>query len=413
MKIISTLILILGPFLIQAQPTLKGSMESSFKEYMPFDGSYIPLKNNSSIMLYDMENPSHPIEINWETKLFNTIPFQIQNGRYLETSGDNYLIKDIETHNTILKVRKLWEWSAKGGIGQLDKEGEKSFSYLYFDFSGEPIDTLTETEYFRLFPTADEGFFRWFSILGRNSGMLPFSEGLTTIKSPESLFGYMNKSMRIIITPQFLISGSFYEGLASVQNKDHQWGFIDKEGKTVIPFNYHAQPTRFSCGMAQVTNNKGKKGYINPSNELVIPAIYTYATPFYKGHALVRKEINSPILLINKEGKVVERYDSKYYYLEDFNIKIPLHYETEKFSPTLRQLMDTGKAIFKKEGRYGLIDIHGDIILDFNYKVLKGYKNGLMLARTSTYEKGKTVVRNGIIDESGEFLFLFQEGDGF
>ncbi|WP_200978277.1 WG repeat-containing protein [Echinicola sp. 20G] len=409
----SILFLSLFPLFLMAQPTLKGNMESSFREYMPFDGSYITLKNNSSILLYDMENPSRPHKINWEPQLFNTIPFQIQSGHCLETSGDNYLIKDIANNNTVLKVRVLWEWSKNGGIAQLNYEGERDLSYLYFDFRGEPIDTLTKTDYFRFFPNADKGLFGWFSILGRNSGMLPFSEGLATIKSPKSIFGYMDKSMAMKIAPQFLSAGSFYEGLASVQNKEHKWGFIDKEGKTVIPFNYHAQPTRFSCGMARVTDNKGKQGYINPSNELVIPADYTYATPFYKDHALVREEINSPILLINKKGKIVEKYDSKYYYLDEYNFEIPLHYETEKFSPTLRQLIDTGKAIFRKEGRYGLIAIHGDIILDFSYGALKDYKNGLMLARTTTFENGKTVVRDGLIDESGEFLFLFQEGDGF
>ncbi|UCS92298.1 WG repeat-containing protein [Echinicola marina] len=295
----------------------------------------------------------------------------------------------------------------------MNRDGRANLSYLYFDFPGQPIDTLTKGDYLTMFPNAEKGLFRWSSILGKDSGMFPFSEGLATIKSPDHLFGYMDKSMNVIIAPQFPNAGSFYEGLASVQNKDHQWGFIDKEGKTVIPFSYHAQPTRFSCGLARVTNNKGKRGYINPSNELVIPAEYTYATPFYKGHALVRKQVNSPILLIDKNGRTVASYDSVYSYLDKFNFEIPLHYETEKISPTLRQLMDTGKAIVRKEGRYGLIDINGQVILDFNYDLLKDYRNGLMLARTSTFENGRTIIRDGLIDEGGNFRFLFDEEGGF
>jgi len=413
MKILLSLLLSLLPILLMAQTRLEGHMEISHRNFLPFDGFHIALKSNSSIHLYNMESPSSFHVINWKPQLFNTIPFQIIAGYYLETSEDNYLIKDTKTNNTILEARNLWEWSKNGGLAQLNKEGHPNLSYLYFDFPGQPIDTLTKGAYLKIFPNAEKGLFRWFSILGKGSGMFPFSEGLATIKSPESLFGYMDKSMKIIIAPQYITAGSFYEGLASVQNKDHQWGFIDKEGKTVIPFSYQAQPTRFSCGLARVTNSKGKQGYINTSNELVIPADYTYATPFYKGHALVREEVNSPILLINKEGKIVERYDSKYYYLDEFNFEIPLHYKTEKFSPTLRQLMDTGKAIFRKEGRYGLIDINGQVILDFKYDLLKDYQNGLMLARTSTFENGKTVIRDGVIDESGNYRFVFYEGDGF
>lgn len=413
MKTLSLFLASLFPVLLFAQTPLEGEMEISYKKYMPFDGDYSALKHNSSILIYELKKPSLPHEINWEPILFNTLPFQLQNGFYLETEGEYYLIKALGSNEIQLKVKTLWEWGKDGGIAQLNKKGQPNLSYLYFDFSGHPIDTLTKRDYLAMFPNAEKGLFRWFSILGKDSGMYPFSEGLATIKSPDHLFGYMDKSMKEIIPPQFICAGSFYEGLAPVQKKDHQWGFIDKKGKTVIPFSYHAQPSRFSCGLARVTNDKGKRGYINPSNELVIPEEYTNATPFYKGHALVRKQVNSPILLIDKNGEIVETYDSTYSYIDKFNFEIPLHYETEKISPTLRQLMDTGKAIVRKEGHYGLIDIHGEIILDFKYIVLKDYKNGLMLARTSAFKNGKTVIRDGLIDESGNYRFVFRKGNGF
>ncbi|UCS92299.1 hypothetical protein KZP23_16545 [Echinicola marina] len=111
MKRLLSLLLSLCPILLMAQTRLEGQIEISYKKYLPFDGDYIALKNNTSIHLYNIENPSSFHVINWNPQLFNTIPFQIIKGYYLETYEDNYLIKDTKTNKTILEIRELWEWS--------------------------------------------------------------------------------------------------------------------------------------------------------------------------------------------------------------------------------------------------------------------------------------------------------------
>ena len=49
----------------------------------------------------------------------------------------------------------------------------------------------------------------------------------------ESKYGFIDKSGKVVIEPQFDDAGGFSEGLARVE-KDGKWGFIDKSGKVVI-----------------------------------------------------------------------------------------------------------------------------------------------------------------------------------
>ena len=86
--------------------------------------------------------------------------------------------------------------------------------------------------------------------------------------------------------------------LINVQKGD-KWGFLNKEGKVVIPFIYdEAHP--FIEDLALVSVN-GKYGYISKSGHLQIPAIYDIAEDFKEGLAAVKFEDNWGY--INKNGK--------------------------------------------------------------------------------------------------------------
>ena len=61
-----------------------------------------------------------------------------------------------------------------------------------------------------------------------------------------------------------------------VQYNDGMYGFVDGNGKLVIPYQYHFA-VDFSDGMALVCNENGEIGYVNTKGELVIP--YKYDNP--------------------------------------------------------------------------------------------------------------------------------------
>lgn len=63
-------------------------------------------------------------------------------------------------------------------------------------------------------------------------------------------------------------------------NAKKKYGYIDKSGKVVIPFDYN-DANEFESGLAPV--KKGKKfGFINIKNEMVIKPGFENAFPFQK-----------------------------------------------------------------------------------------------------------------------------------
>ena len=114
--------------------------------------------------------------------------------------------------------------------------------------------------------------------------------------------------------------GSFREGLAPVElfglYDNGKWGFIDKEGKEVIPIKYD-WVENFSEGLAPVKLLNGKWGYIDKEGKVVIPIKYDDAWPFREGLALVK--LNGKWSYIDKEGKVVIpiKYEDVFPYREE------------------------------------------------------------------------------------------------
>ena len=97
-----------------------------------------------------------------------------------------------------------------------------------------------------------------------------FSEGMATIKLNRR-FGFIDRTGRIVINPQFDKAYSFSDGLAGI-SMSGRWGFIDKTGKVVINPQFD-EVESFSGGRARV-KNETRIGYIdvtgnyvsNPSN---------------------------------------------------------------------------------------------------------------------------------------------------
>lgn len=88
-----------------------------------------------------------------------------------------------------------------------------------------------------------------------------------------------------------------------------KYGFIDKDGKEIIPFIYD-EANNFVNGLALVRKN-GKRGYIDKDGKEVIPLIYKYAVPFFGNMALVSKDANK-CYYIDRSGKMIAPFDFVY-----------------------------------------------------------------------------------------------------
>ena len=106
-----------------------------------------------------------------------------------------------------------------------------------------------------------------------------FSEGLAIVATYEGGYrqGYIDETGKVVIPLQYVMARDFSEELAAVgfgqfglhNSGEHKTGFIDKTGKLVIEPKYRDAES-FSESLAVVYDN-GKYGYIDKTGKLVIP----------------------------------------------------------------------------------------------------------------------------------------------
>jgi WG containing repeat len=112
-------------------------------------------------------------------------------------------------------------------------------------------------------------------------GLFPFYQ--------DCKLGYVDKTGRVVIQPQFDQAGYFYEGLAGVGiniNGQMKYGFINKAGRFVIDPEFDGVHS-FSDGLAGIVLGN-KSGYIDRKGRVVISPQFREVTPFYRGLARVR-----------------------------------------------------------------------------------------------------------------------------
>ena len=98
-------------------------------------------------------------------------------------------------------------------------------------------------------------------------------------------YSYIN-TRKIIIPPQFWNAQSFSEGLAAVEVRPTEWGYINKTGQIAIEPRFRkAEP--FSEGLAAVALGPTQWGYINKTGQMIIAPQFLIAEPFKNGQANV------------------------------------------------------------------------------------------------------------------------------
>ena len=161
---------------------------------------------------------------------------------------------------------------------------------------------------------------------------------------------------------------SFSEGLALVRNnyEESKCGFIDRDGKLVIPMMYYTRIDRegqrplfvhfpvFSEGLVSLLNKDGKFGFIDRAGNVAIDFIYDYATEFREGRAVVEKD--GMWGCVDGEGKIA----------------VPFEYEGARWNSFC-----DGIAWMVKNGKVGAIDADGNTVIPFEFDSSKGFNEGL------------------------------------
>jgi len=143
--------------------------------------------------------------------------------------------------------------------------------------------------------------------LGYGPNNHSFSEGLVPVEI-KGKTGFMDRTGKIVIEPQFVQAEDFSQGLAAVRVHSEEttwcppepsgsrkgftnkWGFIDKTGKIVIPPQYESVDN-FSEGLAAV-NNCNEAFFIDPAGKKIVLGNFTFASSFLGGISRVNVGMN-------------------------------------------------------------------------------------------------------------------------
>jgi len=236
-------------------------------------------------------------------------------------------------------------------------------------------------------------------------GVNSFSEGLAMV-SINNKIGYIDKTGKVVIEPQFDGGFAFNDGLASVciketngitdgttdettNGSEYKYGYIDKTGKMVIKPQFQWS-IKFSEGLAGVRRlnpddgTYGKWGFIDKTGKLVIDYQFDAVGDF--GDGLVGVVKNDKLLFIDKNGSVVI----------DPGIDAP----GEKYKRGVPICFTDGIAVIEKNGKSGAIDKTGKVVINLQYDWFYGFNEGL----AAVEKDGKF----GFIDKTGKVIIDYQ-----
>ena len=205
---------------------------------------------------------------------------------------------------------------------------------------------------------------------------------------------------------------NFEPDLIPVCNDSEKWGFINKSGEVIIPFQFN-RAYGFSEGLAPVMDENEKYGYINANGKFVIPPRYSYAGTFSNGNTIVLD--NGKNYVIDKNGnKISEAYSDmdflsdKYiaykqgslYGVKDLSgkvVKAPFFSDFFGYSE--------GMAGVKVQGKWGFMDEN------FNLAIKPKYTEKLVYSFFNGYARFRQNGKVGLIDKSGNEILPAQYDD--
>jgi hypothetical protein len=182
-----------------------------------------------------------------------------------------------------------------------------------------------------------------------------FSEGLAYVRK-NGKYGFINEEGKEVIPCIYDIAYKFVEGLAKVE-KNGKDGFINKEGIEVVPCLYD-WVNYFSEGLV-AAKKLDKFGFVDKNGKEAIPFIYDDAASFSENKAWVKK--NNTQYFINKLGDCVKDCS------EEIN-------KANEINKNYR--LEEGMAKVKKNGKFGFIDSQGNWVIQPIFEEVYGFQNG-------------------------------------
>lgn len=218
-------------------------------------------------------------------------------------------------------------------------------------------------------------------------------------KSGDYKYGYIDRNGKEVIHLKYENANDFIDDIALVKIKDKEYGLIDKEGKTLNIYKYYLVSQYGDGVMMFAEQSEGSYGYIDRYGNVIIKPMFTSASEFVDGVAIVSTEqnYNGPYGVINKKGEYIfTPIFSEIRYLGEDRLALGM--------PIGKPL---GDDKFIAPSIFAIGDKSGDLLTQFKYYAVGNYKKGVAYAsnNNSTFfidKKGKVINSLPKVKGSGE-----------
>lgn len=227
----------------------------------------------------------------------------------------------------------------------------------------------------------------------------------------QQIFGILFLGICLYMIPSCDCPEKYIDGLPFRQEADGKWGIMSTDGEILVPdHTFEEKPSCVINGMFTLPDgDKGVRLYrIENPYEPVAHRLFYRVGYFFEEVALAQETPQSPILIIDKEGRNL--FSSE---------------QIQQFQIDLMYNFSEGRALFvTREGKYGYLDVKGNVIVPPLYDCAYPYSEGLALVGMAD-SKGRMGYQmidrqghvnfavqlvNGLLDEQmGDGLLLYEE----
>jgi hypothetical protein len=217
-----------------------------------------------------------------------------------------------------------------------------------------------------------------------------FTDGVAVV-TKNGLSGLVDKTGKLIVPHVYKHIGYFSEGIAEAYKADGKTGYINTQGKTVIPFEYDILSLfgGAKCVNGMIPVKDGKKGFIDKTGKVVVPFEYETIYNFSDGIGLLERVYNGKVSYVNTQGKIVipEKYDDGTMFFDGLAyVNIGAKAKNMYSSP--------------EGGKWGVIDKTGKEIVPIQYDHIYEIKKGFTIVGMGKYPNEK----KGLIGRDGRMI---------
>ena len=363
------------------------------------------------------------------------------NGKSGLVNGNGLTIADLKYSgfkpgDSDIKAIPFPKWTIVSGVDSM------SYSYEHLMAWGQNYIVGNSTQYW-LINATDSALSKGYNRI------IPQSESIALVKNG-SRFGAINSNGQQIIAPVYnsLVYQDGYFIASRGSSKQH-YSLIDSYGVIKSSFDY--EKIELSSEGRYPVLRKGKWGFIDSYGVEIISAVYDSVSKFEDGHSKVSFlgengviDLNGSWILKPRNEQIIQLYDSSYLgssynlnFLKDLNgeyiyftsnkllpgsglilevdssdqiiNRISLDgtfvYRSEKYEPQYGEA--EGLAIIKKDGKYGMVDVNGNLFIAYRYDSLLTFSEGfaaMMINKRWGYiDRLERIVIQPQFDWAGQF----------